>query len=329
MTFSGLKKPMNNQFLVLYQNRFCDQEDLSIVVIGGENESKNANFVKPFLIHNFDFCNKQYFPSFSKSRYDRNTVAPVTSGSDIYIVDDYEVSDKHPVKINCYSANSWKNLPPVLEKRTNFCICSYMQKLFVIGGHDGCGSYAKSCMFYDKRNDKWTFTKSMKEGRQNAACTVFEGRIVVSGGCRKKLIPDRWDLIHEVFQLKSVEAYDYHDNKWTYFPSMLLPRKNHIAISISSKMFIIGGCFRHGNSSEVFDSFSRKFTYIKSEPKWIRYVSSSRTVCIGQNIYFLVRSKYGEVNVYNYEVQTDEFSLKTCWNIENNVQFTCVRLSMF
>ena len=79
---------------------------------------------------------------------------------------------------------------------------------------------------------------------------MFEGKIVVTGG------DNNWDGI------KSAEAYDYYENKWTYLPNMIEARCQHAAVSMENKMFVIGR--RKTLSCEVFDKFSRKFTSIKS-----------------------------------------------------------------
>ena len=63
-----------------------------------------------------------------------------------------------------------------------------MQRLFVISGSVGWCKYERSCMFYEKQSEKWTSTSYMMEGRANAACTVFEGKLVVSGGSREEYI---------------------------------------------------------------------------------------------------------------------------------------------
>ena len=109
----------------------------------------------------------------------------------------------------------------------------------------------------------------------------FEGKIVVSGGFGKMKL--RNSLKYKIDKLKSVEVYDHHENKWLYFPCMLTPRINHSAVSISNKMIIIGGS---SCNCEVFDSVTRKFTYIKSVPKNIKPNSLNQTVCIGYKIYF-------------------------------------------
>ena len=62
--------------------------------------------------------------------------------------------------------------------------------------------------------------------------------------------------------LKLVEAYDHHENKWTYKPDMIYARQRHGSVSMGNKMFVIGG--HYNTSCEVFDSISRKFTAIKN-----------------------------------------------------------------
>ena len=52
--FAKQSRHLSYQFSALYQNRDCDQEDISIAVIGGENDSKNVLCDKPFLLNNFD-----------------------------------------------------------------------------------------------------------------------------------------------------------------------------------------------------------------------------------------------------------------------------------
>ena len=51
---------------------------------------------------------------------------------------------------------------------------------------------------FDTKSISWRKVASMNKSRASAACTVFEGRVVVSGGrsFRKSL------------ELKTVEAYD-------------------------------------------------------------------------------------------------------------------------
>ena len=73
---------------MLYQNRYCDQDDFSIAVFGGENNSNNEMYDRPFPLKRFD--TKVYLPRVSIQQYGCKAIA---SGSDIYLLDAYEVCD--------------------------------------------------------------------------------------------------------------------------------------------------------------------------------------------------------------------------------------------
>ena len=72
-----------------------------------------------------------------------------------------------------------------------------MRSLYIFGGEI---NQSGSCLKYDTKTSQWSYIAKIKTARVNAACTVFEGKIVVSGGN---------------YNLKSVEAYDYYENKWS------------------------------------------------------------------------------------------------------------------
>ena len=50
----------------------------------------------------------------------------------------------------------------------------------------------------------------MKEIKDLFACTVFDGKIVISGGFNSGY-----------GYLKSVEAYDHYEDKWNFLPDVL------------------------------------------------------------------------------------------------------------
>ena len=102
----SIEKKLCDEFLVLYQNRYCDQEDFSIAVYCGENGSKNELYDKPFTLNNF--CTKICLPNLIKTE---NECKAIASGSDIYVTDKYQVSYSHSVKLYFSSTKRWKILP--------------------------------------------------------------------------------------------------------------------------------------------------------------------------------------------------------------------------
>ena len=61
----------------------------------------------------------------------------------------------------------------------------------------------------------------MIKRRRFAASTVFEGKVVVSGG-------DDVDIFSTPF--RSVESFDHHDDKWIYLP---VPLQSHTDFSMN------------------------------------------------------------------------------------------------
>ena len=80
----------------------------------------------------------------------------------------------------------------------------------------------------------------MNDCRHDANCTLYGGKIVLTGG------------FDEVSVLKSVEAYDYYENKWDSFPCMINKRYLHGAVCMGNKLFVIGG--EYNATCEVVDS---------------------------------------------------------------------------
>ena len=57
----------------------------------------------------------------------------------------------------------------------------------------------KGCLKYNIKTIKWTHIVNWNSYRRNAACTIFEGKIVVSGG-------------GDYNYGRTVEAYDYYED---------------------------------------------------------------------------------------------------------------------
>ena len=89
-------------------------------------------------------------------------------------------------------------------------------------------------------------------------------------------------------------------NNWTYLPDMIEKRFDHAAVSMGNKMFVISG--EHYFSCEVFDSTSRKFTYIKKMLACASFERNVvRAVIIGHKIIVFpnLDSTYDEVHIYD------------------------------
>ena len=123
---------------------------------------------------------------------------------------------------------------------------------------------------------------------------------------------------------KSVEAYDYYENKWTYLPNMIEERYDHASVSISSKLFVIGGY--DSSSCEIFDIFERKFCYIKTSLELGRYTDYVQAVCIGTEV-IVFGNDYDEykTKVFIYNDETNEWKFIDCEYLNSKSGTSCIK----
>ena len=81
-----------------------------------------------------------------------------------------------------------------------------MKNVYIFGGFSD-KYWLRGCYKYDTKTRQWIVRASMNDCRRDATCTVFEGKIVLTGG---------YDGYNG---LKSVEAYDFNENKWDILPA--------------------------------------------------------------------------------------------------------------
>ena len=166
-----------------------------------------------------------------------------------------------------------------------------------------------SCFMYNFETNKLSQIAYMNKSRCYAACTVFEGKIVVTGG------------ESNYFTLKSAEAYDYYENKWTYLPDMVEKRSRHNSVSMGNKLFIIG---RWSTTiCEVFDSFSRKFTLL--EPKYDFNLRSANKVASVGTLIFIISENNNNTMLSLYDVKKSCWSKINCSVLENLTGLLCVK----
>ena len=117
----------------------------------------------------------------------------------VCVVENYNFKRIISVKKYSPTTKSWKKLVGKYTNRANFCTCYFMGNVYIIGGaHSGKSS--ASCITFNTKNLTWKIIARMNEARSAAACSVFEGRIVVTGG------------INDNVELNTVESYDHVSN---------------------------------------------------------------------------------------------------------------------
>ena len=286
---------------VLYENRYCNQKGLSFLACGGQDANGLlTNQVLEVKIPSFEVAE---FPTMAKP-HSYLRVAAISSKM-FAIVNSVDVCGKLG---NCFTSvevyseitKSWRYKYINVKEQLYYCLCSFMNKLYIIGGQDFRYKSIRSCNTYDISSATWNKVTYLNEARNRAACTVFEGKIVITGG-------------QDYHRLKSVESYDHYENKWTFLPDMIETRHSHAAVSMGNKMFVIGGY--KTTSCEVFDSFSGNFTEIKSGLKVCDVKDSwyFDAFCIGHYIVVLHSfSRYSETIINLYDACENKWSTIEC-----------------
>ena len=99
------------------------------------------------------------------------------------------------------------------EKFWRYSVCAYADKIHIIDGKNV--DPVNHCIEFDTNNYAWKYKRGMLQSRENCHATVFEERIVVTGG--RQLTNDNrnnneFDFPGLFKTLKSVEVYDRIDD---------------------------------------------------------------------------------------------------------------------
>ena len=284
----------------MYENRYCSQDDFDIVICGGIKKIEGTTN-EVMELKGPDFTTSVKLSPMHRSIYFCDTTV---IGSEIYVLDVDNTSVNIPYSLGVYSKNTkhWREHIHLIDLGIYFSVCSFMKSVYVIGGYLGDVRYSKECLRYEIKNNKWTQIAPLKIKRCNSACTVFEGKIVATGGENYK------------GTLKSVESYDHYKKKWTSLSDMIGGKFEHSAINMGNKLFVISSVSY--TSSEVYDNISRKFTLLNlkrhyTDPNF----RSCKAVGISNKIYIFCSyfSNENIIMIYVYNVDENE------WNSEEFV----------
>ena len=237
---------------------------------------------------------------------------------DIYFFGGSDNDNKQMTTIEKYSMttkNSYKKFD-LLDDRYFFCACAFMDNIYILGGVYGSivsqtNIITRSCLEYNPKQDKWKKISNMNKKKFSAACTHFEGHIVVSGGCGD----DPYGY------LNTVERYDHVSDSWATFAKMNFEHVRHNMIAMKNKLFVVEG---NQDIIEVFDSTCNRFAVLKSKLTFsvdnecvIRSVSNGSKL-----VFFTTQSEI----VACYDVERDEWSEEKCEVIKNLDEFSCFQV---
>ena len=129
---------------------------------------------------------------------------------------------------------------------------------------------------YNLSMDSWITVGELSPPRENMGCTMFYGRVCVTGG----------NISNNNFEPSGLcEEFSFTERKWKLLKSMNIARFGHCMCQFDekpTKLFVYGGEIKNGdwtNSVEIYDPQKRGW-FIKKESNYNRY----GTCCCNWNI---------------------------------------------
>ena len=290
-------------------NRNCSQKKFNLLVYSGFNR-KTRKYLRD--IHQVNGNNFKIVKSLPLTALRRKNSEAVCLKGEVYVFGgrDYGMDVMSVAKYSPVT-NKWTVVAKMFDKRQFFCVCPFMDNIYIYGGKF---ETTYSCVQFDTTvemfSDKsWKEIARMKETRYSAACTVFKGKIIVSGG------KDNY-----INKLKTVEFYDVFGDKWTSMPSMINSKCLHSLVTLNNKLFVIG----YGSDScEVFDNFNKKFVDLKSP---YSPFNLNKALSIGNKILIFINNSS---LVFSYDFDKDEWSQESCKGTTNLKDFSYAKLPSY
>ena len=295
-------------------SRYCNQEKFNIIVCGGYDVDRFTPVSDVFNILVNNIYSVYDLPQLNLDRKFSNAVCIQNS---VYVFGGRDDNNNRITSIEKYSpfTNTWEIVGDVYDRRSGFCACSFIDKLYVIGGFSRLVA-STSCIEFDTKHLKWNEIAGMNEARYESACAVFEGRIVVSGG------------INRGQRLNTVEAYDHVANSWSYMPNMVKTRNSHKSVAIKNKLFVVGGDLTfNGTTFEVFSSTCNNFVLIKPPKTWVTFLQFSIYVTsIGSELVVL---NGGTNTILFYDDSNNKWSEKILSELNHIDGFCCAKVPQY
>ena len=295
------KSIKSNKLQTVDKVRFCNQSQFNVMLCGGHDEKLKIAVRKVFSI---DLNNLNNVKPVRKMKRPRQFFQAVCIKNEVYVVGD-------DIRIHKYSffTNAWKRVGDMYDYRSGYCVCSFMDDVYAIGG--SLKTAIKSCIRFNTKSRTWKEVAKMNEARYDAACTIFTGEVVVSGGEGRRRTS------------KTVEAYDHVADKWSYMPNMIKRRIRHKLVAVNNKLFVVGGLST--KSCEVFDSTSNKFVLLKPPRGFYKKSldNPATAIIIGSKlVVFGNRSD----RISYYDVDTNEWSEESFEISKKLVGYCCVKV---
>ena len=271
-------------------SRYCNQNAFDFLLGGGYDKLTTENREILYKVNGKDLFSFKLLNKIKGVRVDTHAVY---SKGHVYLFGGYGENSNYIFKCSL-TFKSLEKVGDICDKHEheNYCSCAFMNKIYFIGGTGKHRRSVNYCMEFDTKDYKWKKIARMNEARGDASCTVFEGRLVVTGG---------WDN----HNLNTVEVYDHIADECTYMPRMLLGKNDHKSLAIRNKLYVIEPDIYDGTGFEVYDSICKKFMSIQV-----------KTTYFGIDLILVAAFSIGnKIVIFNnrsekvcYDTDTDEWS---------------------
>ena len=315
----AFKDVLQNKKMKRCANRHCDQRSFDIVVCGAVQRRVQGTIDEPVRkINADDMTLGEDLPRMAEAR--KNCQA-VCVRNEIFVFGGRSAMFEIVPSVERFSSGRWEKVAEMQKGHGNFCACSLMGNVYVIGGDGANDDLYDCCLEFDVGSAQWKRLARMREEREFAACAVFRGKIVVSGGRYAE-------------ELDTVEEYDHVCDEWTRLPSMVHCKMEHKMAAVRDKLFVVGpydmlerGCI------EVFDG--EKFALVKRPPIAFEYMLSLlNDAMLVANELVLFGNESPEDKVQKtvtliYNVDRNEWYEKSYTFLKGLVNYTCTLIPQF
>ena len=291
-------------------SRYCNYNNFNIIICGGKYVCTNDLLNDVRSIEATNINNVKELPKIIKGR---NYPEIVCVKGNLYLLsgDDSDYKCVMPIEQYSPTTKTWEIIADMYEDRTRFCACSFIDNIYVIGGH--VGESTNSCIKFNTNNHKWEQVARLKEARQDSACVVFEGNVVASGGNNDDGF------------LNTVEAYDHIADSWANMPNMIYRRSEHKLVAIKNKLFVIGDGPIFLYTCEVFDLYCNIFVLLKTPPPFPHKYLQCPVAAISIKTKIAIFNA-SEKDILYYDTENNKWLIESCEVTRNLSGFCCAKL---
>ena len=278
------------------QNRYCSRNEFDILICGGRQSRRTTRNASHLKGHDLNTVRHR-----TSMKEERSLPRAVCLKGEVYVFSGSSVEKYSP------RTDAWDKVADFEKYRVRFSVCSFIDKILVIGGSVLGSPIPCRCLKFDVKECEWSGIAQMKElERTSAACAVYEGRVVVCGG-----------MDYYCRDLETVESYDAFSDEWSSMPNMVSAKMCHGLVVVKNKLFVIG---RLINSSEVYDGTVKKFVALKSP-----YINAFGPVqCISAGSKVIIFQNCLPISLC-YDVDDNEWSEKSCELTTDISDYCCVK----